>query len=266
MTAFQYPLDLDNIRSKKTTFETVKPFPFLVMDDFLHETLAETLASEMPDIDDKRLFVYDNPLEVKRALNDWNAYPPATYQFLQYLNSKPVIDTLSDMAGVQLYPDHGLHGGGWHIHGNGGKLNPHLDYSIHPKMKLQRKLNLIIYLAQDWQPEWGGHLGFWSHNATVNGPDELMQETAIKFNRAVLFDTTKNSWHGITKPVSAPEGNTRNSIAIYYLAEPAEDAPERSRALYAPTVDQQDDQEILDLIKKRVDLQKSSSVYRDTPK
>lgn len=266
MTSFQNPIDLEKIRSQNSNFKTAKPFPFLVMDDFLKDTLADTLASEIPDIDDKRLFVYDNPLEVKRALNDWNAYPTATYQFLQYLNSNPVIDTLSEMAGVQLYPDHGLHGGGWHIHGNGGKLNPHLDYSIHPKMKLQRKLNLIIYLAKDWQAEWGGHLGFWSHNVKTKGPDELLHETAIQFNRAVLFDTTCNSWHGITQPVSSPEGHTRNSIAIYYLAEPVEGAPERSRALYAPTEDQQDDPEILDLIRKRADLQKSKSVYRDTDK
>jgi len=32
------------------------------------------------------------------------------------------------------------------MHAAGGNLNPHLDYSIHPKMGLQRKLNVIIYL------------------------------------------------------------------------------------------------------------------------
>ena len=30
-----------------------------------------------------------------------------------------------------LYPDYGLNGGGFHIMGNKGKLNPHLDYVIH---------------------------------------------------------------------------------------------------------------------------------------
>ena len=48
--------------------------------------------------------------------------------------------------GIKLFIDPGLHGGGWHIHSNKGNLNPHLDYSIHPKMDIQRRLNLIVYL------------------------------------------------------------------------------------------------------------------------
>ena len=127
------------------------------------------------------------------ALNDWNAYPSNTYQFIQYLNSEKVIDAFSEMVGVQLYPDHGLHGGGWHMHSRGGKLNPHLDYSIHPKLGLQRKLNLIIYFAEEWNSDWGGHLGFWSHDENKSQPKQLIKEIEIKFNRVVLFDTTCNS-------------------------------------------------------------------------
>lgn len=255
-------LDLESIIKREHEYQAAKPFPFLVFDDFLAQDLARSLAAEFPNSQDERLFVYNNPLEVKQALNDWNAYPANTYSFLQYLNSNEVIQTLSELVGVQLYPDHGLHGGGWHMHGNGGKLNPHLDYSIHPKLGLQRKLNLIIYLSEGWSPEWGGDLGFWSHDEASNSPNELLQETQIKFNRAVFFDTTCNSWHGITKQVNSPNGSTRNSIAIYYLAEPSEGAPQRSRALYAPTEDQKNDETIKELIKKRADLEKSTQTYK----
>ena len=258
------PIDIDRISSQKDKFRSGDPFPFLVLDNFIESDLADKLASEFPNSADKRLFEYNNALEVKRALNDWNAYPVNTYAFFQYLNSPEVVNTLSDLVGLQLYPDHGLHGGGWHMHGSGGKLNPHLDYSIHPKLGLQRKLNLIIYLPKGWNPDWGGHLGFWSHNEESNSPKDLIQETAVMFNRAVLFDTTCNSWHGITKEVNAPNGQTRNSLAIYYLAEPAKDAPQRSRALYAPTEDQKDDEVIKDLIKKRADLEKSLNTYKTT--
>lgn len=259
-----HPISLQRIASEKKNFDSGRPFPFLVLDDFVEMELANQLATEFPKLGDKRLFEYNNPLEVKGALNDWNAYPRNTYAFFQYLNSSEVVNTLSELVGVQLYPDHGLHGGGWHIHGNGGKLNPHLDYSIHPKLGLQRKLNLIIYLSQGWNPDWGGHLGFWSHNEATNAPMDLIQETSVMFNRAVLFDTTCDSWHGITKEVQSPNGHTRNSLAIYYLAEPAQGAPQRSRALYAPTEDQKNDEVIKDLIKKRVDLEKSVNTYKTT--
>ena len=81
------------------------------------------------------------------------------YSTFCYLNSTPFILKLKKITGIKkLYPDVGLHGGGLHIHGNGDKLNIHLDYSIHPKLKLQRKLNLIIYLGEGWDASWGGEL------------------------------------------------------------------------------------------------------------
>lgn len=253
---------LSKIIERKAEFLEGKPFPHLIIDEFLPKKLAEILAQQFPEKEDDRLFEYDNPLEVKKALNDWNAYPPETYQLLQFLNSKGVVDVFSELLGLSLQSDNGLHGGGWHMHASGGKLNPHLDYSIHPKLGLQRKLNLIVYLSKDWKPEWGGDLGFWSHNQENNEPMTLIKETQIKFNRAILFDTTCDSWHGITKPVVCPQGRSRNSIAVYYLAEPIENTPSRSRALYAATNEQKGNEEIQKLIRQRADLKGSVDVYK----
>ena len=163
------------------------------------------------------------------------------------------MNTLREKTGIQkLYPDIGLHGGGWHIHSRGGKLNIHLDYSIHPKSGLQRKLNLIVYLTEGWKSEWGGGLELWSHNADKNLP--LRKEKTIYnvFNRAILFDTTQNSWHGLPQPLSCPEGVYRKSLAVYYMTDPPDRVDPRQRALYAPTEEQSDDKEVLDFIQQRV--------------
>jgi len=160
---------------------------------------------------------------------------------------------LRDKTGIQkLYPDIGLHGGGWHIHGRGGKLNIHLDYSIHPKSGLQRKLNLIVYLTEEWESEWGGGLELWSHDPDKKLP--LRREKTIHnvFNRAILFDTTQNSWHGLPQPLSCPEGVYRKSLAVYYMTDPPDKVDPRQRALYAPTEEQSDDKEVLDFIQQRV--------------
>ncbi len=128
-------------------------------------------------------------------------------------------------------------------------MNIHLDYSIHPKMDLQRKLNLIVYLTEDWDTSWGGGLELWSHNSETNLP--LKKEVTVdnKFNRAILFDTTQNSWHGLPQPITCPEGTYRKSIAVYYMANLPENVNPRKRALYAPTKDQEIDSEVLDFIK-----------------
>jgi hypothetical protein len=199
--------------------------------------------------------------EDKKLLSDWRQYPKQTYQMFSFLNSNLILETLSNKLNTQLLADHGLHGGGWHIHANGGKLNPHLDYSIHPMLKMQRKLNLIIYLCKDWQDEYGGHFGLYAPDSDTNRSGNLVKEISVGFNKAVLFDTTQNSWHGLTKQVNCPTNQYRKSLAIYYLTTPPENVDTRSRALFSPTEEQRNDNTITELIEKRADFNKSKEVY-----
>lgn len=215
-------------------------------------TVAERLSADFVDYYNKDWFEYNNPLEVKKTCNNWWDFPPTTYKFIEYLNSPFFIEAIQRITGIGgLNADPGLHGAGWHMHGNGGKLNVHLDYSIHPKLDLERRLNLIYYLSADWDPAWGGNLQLWAG-------DEKRAQTHVKtvdclFNRAILFDTTQNSWHGFPDAIQCPDGMYRKSIAMYYLTEPQESArPNRKRALYTPTRDQENDPNIMELIKQRV--------------
>lgn len=228
------------------------PFDNWVIDNFLDNQQAKTLSNDFLEYENTNWFSYNNPLENKKTLNNWYFFPPKTYQFMSYLNSSEFISHISNITGINnLYPDIGLHGAGWHIHGRGGKLNVHFDYSIHPKLNLQRKLNIIIYLTEDWDINWGGNLEFWSHDPTTSRPKSREKVIDNIFNRAVIFDTTQHSWHGFPEPLTCPENVYRKSIAMYYLCEPPNDADQRKRALYAPSEKQINDPVIEDLIKKR---------------
>ena len=231
------------------------PFYHQIIDNFFNQEQAKLISKEFPDYNSDIWYCYNNPLENKKTCNNWYHFGPETYKTLIMLNSKEFIKQLQKITGIsKLYPDIGLHGGGLHIHGIGGKLNVHLDYSIHPKLKLQRKLNLIIYLEEDWNPKWGGNLELWSHNKEKNKPDKRFVTIDNVFNRAVLFDTTQNSWHGFPEPLTCPEGKYRKSLAVYYLTDPPEEINQRPRALYAPTKEQESNPEILKLIEERVKL------------
>jgi 2OG-Fe(II) oxygenase superfamily len=161
-----------------------------------------------------------------------------------------------------LHLDFGLNGGGWHMHGRGGDLNVHLDYSIHPKLGEQRKLNIILYMTPDWKEEWGGHLELWSHDEETNRPKDRVSRLAPKFNTAVIFDTTQNSWHGLPEFVSCPEGQYRRSLAAYYVRPAPANVDQRGRALFAPREDQKNNPEIEELIRKRASVTTSAEVYR----
>lgn len=242
-----------------TEFRSARPFHHVVIDDFFAPETARALADEYPAFDAPVWWRYDNPLENKRACNDWNRFPPTTYRALAWLNSDVFVARMSAVCGAPLFADIGLNGGGWHCHGRGGKLNVHLDYSLHPKLALERRLNLIVYLSPGWDAAWGGGLGLWEDDG--GRPGRLGRRVDCLFNRAVLFDTTQNSWHGLPEPIECPEGRTRNSLAVYYLCEPRPDASDRGKALYAPYGDQVDDPRVLELIRLRADVATAHRVW-----
>lgn len=245
-------------------FGEAAPFNHAVIDDFFPLDLARALEAEMPAYDAPVWHEYDNALEIKKTCNSWLHFPALTYRTFSYLNSEAVTARLGKALRLPaLHADYGLNGGGWHAHAPGGRLNPHLDYSIHPKLGLQRKLNLIIYMTEGWQDEWGGGLGLWSHDPATGGPAELVKQMAPRFNRAVLFDTTQNSWHGLPGAIRSPAGVLRKSLAVYYLVEPPVDAAGRGKALYAPTEEQKGDPHVLDLIRKRASVNTAATVYRE---
>jgi hypothetical protein len=243
-------------------FRTGKPFHHLIIDGFFEPEISRGLAAEFPAFDSSLWAEYNNPVEIKKACNRWDSFPSLTYSVFHYLNSPEFVANMSTLLGEPLFPDPGLHGGGWHTHRSGGKLNTHLDYAIHPKLGLERRLNLIVYLQPDWDPAWGGSLGLWANGESAKVPGALTQQIPCLFNRAVLFDTSQHSWHGLPEPVTSPEGICRNSIAAYYLSEARPHAADRGRALFAAHGDQANDEAILDLIEKRSHVSTSGSVYR----
>ena len=72
-------------------------------------------------------------------------------------------------------------------------------------------MNFLIYLNKDWEEKYGGHLELWEKDMS-----KCVSKILPKFNRAAMFSTTGDSWHGHPEPLSCPEGNSRKSLALYY--------------------------------------------------
>lgn len=235
----------------RSDYNSALPFKHLVIDDFFESDWAKSLELAFPKYDSSKWFSYQNKIENKKTLNYWPDFSPNQYQTLAELCSESFTNFLTQRLGLntKLYPDLGLNGGGLHIHQTDGKLNVHLDYSVHPKLKLQRKLNLLVYLTDNWNLSWGGGLELWE--GSNKKPETLIKTVDFKFNRAVIFDTTQNSWHGLPNPLTCPEGVYRKSIAVYYLTEIESETDQRPRALFSPTKEQESDHELLSFIQRR---------------
>lgn len=251
-------------KSLKDPFLGSSPFNHVVIDDFFLPEVAAQLAAEFPAYDSTVWNAhYNNPIENKKACNHWDKFSRTTYAVMHYLCDTGFENIVSEITGNQnVQADVGLHGGGWHAHTTNGKLNVHVDYSIHPKLGLERHYNLIIYITPDWNPQWSGGLELWSHDHVTGQAAQREKLIENRFNRAVLFDTTQNSWHGLPADLICPDNLMRQSLAVYYVTEPSPNAPDRGKALFVPHGEQAQDPAILELIEKRSQVATADHVYK----
>ena len=98
-------------------------------------------------------------------------------------------------------------------------------------------------------------------SSVTNQPKELVREVAPVFNRAIIFDTTQHSWHGMSQQLQVPKGIYRKSLAVYYLTEPKQ-VESHQRAIYAPRETQKNDKKVLKMIEIRKDVKKSHKIYK----
>ena len=54
----------------------------------------------------------------------------------------------------------------------------------------------------------------------------------------------------------------RQSLAAYFLCDPQKDVDARGKALFSPTQKQENNAEILELIKQRSDVESAAAVYK----
>ena len=208
------------VESSRKNFTQAQPFPHIVFDDFLPSPVASLLAAEFPGPDDIDWTLW-GPGEIKHTkdkqieklgTSDETKFGPFTRHLMAQLNSAVFLEFLEKLTGVpSLIADPYFNGGGLHSTGRGGKLLVHADASRHPVRCFHQRLNLILFLNQDWKEEYGGHLELWSR-------DKKRCEKKILpiFNRCVLFDTGAHSYHGQPAPLTCPPDRRRNSLAVYY--------------------------------------------------
>ncbi len=210
-------------------YQTGKPFPHIALDGLFEPTLLDAVSKEFPSPQEKSWRSFDNPKEKKAGFDYRTPVGPALQHFLYFLNSAPMLEFLEALTGIEgLIPDPYFGGAGPHQSLRGGFLKVHTDFNWHPKLELDRRVNVLIYLNKDWQEEYGGHLELWNRDVT-----RCEQKILPVFNRTAIFNTTDFSFHGHPTPMSCPESMSRRSISMYYYTN---GRPEEERSAPHDTV------------------------------
>lgn len=215
----------------RDAYQTASPFPHAVIDGLFPDEILEQILNEFPGPTSIDWVAFDNPREKKLGFHyrSHAALSHTIRDFLWWMNSPPMLEFLQSLTGIDgLIPDPYFGGGGLHQIVRGGFLDVHADFNWHPLLKLDRRLNVLIYLNKEWKEEYGGHLELWDRQS-----GSPVQRVLPLFNRTVVFSTTDFSYHGHPQPLGCPEDMTRKSVSLYYYTN---GRPERERSAPHDTI------------------------------
>lgn len=188
------------------------PFPHIAIDDFIRPEVMEGVYEELLADTNRPWNGMEDRYQRKFACAETRVMGPKTRALIQFLNGQEMINFLEGLTGIEgLIPDPSLAGGGLHELRDGGFLNVHADFNFQRHLKIDRRINLLLYFNKDWKEEFGGNLELWDTEMKA-----CVKRYTPDFNRCVIFNTTDDSFHGNPQPVTTPDARTRRSIAMYY--------------------------------------------------
>ncbi|WP_406444593.1 2OG-Fe(II) oxygenase [Streptomyces sp. NBC_01613] len=187
-------------------FTVAAPFAHTVVDGLWNAAELHACAAEFPPGNDPRWITYPAPKEIGKRAGASNMWGPATRAFFETARSPEVCRALEEATGIGPLTADDL-GGGMHMTGEGGRLAVHRDFNRHPTLPLERRLNVLVFLNEEWEREWGGVLYLGA---------EREVEVVPLFNRTVVFACGPESWHGHPDPIVGE--HWRRSLAVYYYA------------------------------------------------
>ncbi|MBV1861519.1 MAG: hypothetical protein KUG77_24075, partial [Nannocystaceae bacterium] len=164
------PLDKDALREQ---FRSAKPFPHLVMENFLEPSFLRDVVEAYPSFQSawteaKGTRDAFNALneKLKVQVSDSSRFPGPVKKLHEAITSRAFLDELSYITGIEnLQADPAMRGGGMHLTGPSGRLDVHIDFNYSDELKMHRRLNILIYLNEGWDPSWGGCLLYTSDAA-----------------------------------------------------------------------------------------------------
>jgi len=203
---------------------------FLVIEKLLEDGMCEKLRADFYILDPKlkgEMVKKHKHVRGKAGANT-KKLTDLHKLFFEEINSEKWLDFLSKVTGIDpLLADAELNGGGPHAIRTGGFLNVHTDFNFHPTTSKHRRLNLLLYLNPEWKDEWNGHIEIWKSDLSM--PTLKLQPI---INRALIFETSEDSYHGHPWPLKTPPEIVRCSMAVYYYSEWPDGIEKRARTNY----------------------------------
>ena len=206
---------LTNDSKFQNIYKDADPFPHICFKGLWEDEFLKSISNEFRKFKNWETHSKSSGFE-KRACNSFFKFPDKTAKLIDLCNSFIFIRFLENLTGISgLIPDPYHLGAGMHSTLNNGFLKLHTDFNWHKNLKLYRRINLLIFLNQNWESAWGGDLLLVKKNEKGL---EIKKKIPPEINTSVIFNTDHKSIHGHPFPMKLPENISRDSIAIYYYS------------------------------------------------
>ena len=217
------------------TYQSKTPYHYTSVDNFLPPEVTKRVLQEALELGEKAPENSSANEKLKTSYSP-DRMPPYSRAVFNMLGSRPFLQFLEEMSGIKgLIPDPYFQGGGIHRTNTGGFLDILADFDFHNIMKLERRLNLLIYLNEDWKEEYGGSFEVWT-----NDMSRKVAGFVPTMNRMCCFSTGRDTMHGNPEPVNHPEDRPRLSIALYYYTATWEEGRIKQSTVFKPRPGSQD--------------------------
>lgn len=191
-------------------YERAQPWPHAVVMGLLPDDLIAAAAREGLEVDSSTIFRTVGRNQVKEETS--SGLGPASRQILDQLEAPSFLEFLAFVTGIpDLLADPTHKWAGLHRSSAGGFTMIHRDFWEHPVSGLHHRVNVLLYLNEEWPLEYGGALELWPSDMHAVG--RVIRPLA---NTLVIFETHDQTLHGLPEPVACPTADARVSLASYY--------------------------------------------------
>jgi len=219
------------------------PFPSILFEDFFSSETYREMCLAFPDPGSEiwkkpsnkhtqgKSVTRQGELGLKESL-----FNESQRRLFMELHSSMFLHFLEILTGISgLLPDPYFAEGSFAMSESGGYLDIHADFSHHDRTGLERRVNILFYLNDEWQEAYGGALTLYDADL------KPMQRFFPHGNRLAVFTTSPSSFHGFPEPITCPVGMYRKSLNLYYYTLPRRERETKkilfpSDPSFAPTV------------------------------
>jgi hypothetical protein len=206
-------LRLDRMQSSipelRKAFLAAAPWPHLVLDDLVDPDVAARAEKE-----EAAFATRLRPHRSHRLVKAESAVPggPTAKGILEEMLSPEFIGLVEGVTGIKdLIGDPNHFWGGLHASKKGFFQSIHTDFERHPTPGLFHRVNVLLYLNSEWEPQFRGELELWPKDMSACG-----RKIAPLIGRVVIFVTDPTTVHGVPDPIACPSERFRLSLASYY--------------------------------------------------